>query len=399
MNLGNEIEIEKIKTQKGWKRTIDLGRSTLPKIPYREIDFIPISRIVPAIESKSVRNAFSNSPGNQNEHLLNIEMLDRLSNIMDRRYDRAGIRIVNGLGLSICNAGSIYSGFDMGSGESSVITMLLRFQNMPMGGLIVIEEIELGLHAEAQARLVENLIHLCMKKKVQIICTSHSEVILDRLPRQARILLRKQGLEHDAIKNVSTRFAIHEMSGLINPELVIYTEDNFAKELIEEALAGESLRRIKVVEVGSNQTLARQLVGHFRGQYAGQVLGAFDGDCEDSQIEGWIRSENLDPSYSLTNNWIRLPGDGLSPESWVVNELQKEDYKNIFSKELNCSLSRAQSLVESLHTDQDSHNICFTLSNHTGFSKEKARQILVRSIGRTHPALNLLRERVNDLLR
>ena len=126
--------------------------------------------------------------------------------------------------------------------------------------MIVIEEIELGLHAEAQVRLIDVLLGYCRGKRIQIICTTHSEVILDALPRQARLLIRKAGDEHEAIGNVSTRFAIYEMAGRAQPELIVYTEDRFAAVLVEEALAGPRRARIEVRDVGSNVTLARQAV-------------------------------------------------------------------------------------------------------------------------------------------
>ena len=121
----------------------------------------------------------------------------------------------------------------MGGGESSVIVLLSRLQAIPVGGLLVIEEVELGLHVEAQVRLMEVLLSYCSDRRLQIICTSHSEAVIDAVPRRARVLLRKNGQEHEALNNVSTRFAVHEMTGHAQPELIVYTEDKLASMVVD----------------------------------------------------------------------------------------------------------------------------------------------------------------------
>jgi predicted ATPase len=80
----------------------------------------------------------------------------------------------------------------MGGGESSIIVLLSRLQAIPQGGLVVIEEVELGLHAEAQVRLIEMLIGYCTERRLQIICTTHSEAVIDAVPRRARVLLKAE---------------------------------------------------------------------------------------------------------------------------------------------------------------------------------------------------------------
>ena len=131
------------------------------------------------------------------------------------------------------------TGFNMGAGESWLINLFCTLDTLPRGGLLVVEEIEAGLHPQAQIRLAEILIRLCYQFQFQIICSTHSEPFIDALPRQARILLKKSGDDHEAVNSPSTRFAVYEMTGVTQPELTIYCEDLAAKTLIEEALPHE----------------------------------------------------------------------------------------------------------------------------------------------------------------
>lgn len=61
-----------------------------------------------------------------------------------------------------------YSGFNMGGGESSVFEILTAVFESGEGALLVVDEIELGLHEKAQRRLIEELKKLCKKGIVKL---------------------------------------------------------------------------------------------------------------------------------------------------------------------------------------------------------------------------------------
>lgn len=397
LHRGNELDIVLERNGSRWRRLTDAGRHPgRSRRPSRPIDYMPVSRILPAAESGPVRSAFAGAANVAIEPLTQAAV-EHLSYILGRTYDGAETRSVRGLGLPVCRAGSTYSGFDMGSGESSVITVLSRLQNLPTGGLFVVEELELGLHAEAQARLVEVLLRICDERRVQIICTTHSEVVLDHLPRQARVLMQKNGNEHLAVSDVSTRYAIHSMSGQPQPELMIYTEDRFAAVLVEEALAGPNRARIAVQDVGSNAALARHAVAHHRLNGPMRALSTFDGDCTDAQIERWIRDERAERT-DIAPEWLVLPGDGQTPERWTVHELAQQEYLQEFSRELNCDFNTATAHVDSMRVQLDHHDAGFTLSRRTGLDQVEAQRLFVRAVARRHPMLDTLRNQVGTML-
>ncbi|MFR1481101.1 MAG: AAA family ATPase [Hydrogeniiclostridium mannosilyticum] len=80
----------------------------------------------------------------------------------------------------------------MGAGENAVLGLLLEIIAAGRGALIVVDEIELGLHAKAQSMLVRVLKEFCEKYHCQIICSTHSKMVLDELPLDARFLLEEK---------------------------------------------------------------------------------------------------------------------------------------------------------------------------------------------------------------
>jgi hypothetical protein len=396
MSRGNEIEVVEQMRGGRWIAVSDIARHRRAgDRPTREIDFIPMARVLPAAEFGTLRAAFSGGAVERTE-VLTHDSIEKLSYIMGRHYLGAETQFIRGLGLPSCNSEAAYSGFDMGGGESSMIVLLSRLQSVPRGGLVVIEEVELGLHAEAQERLIAVLLGICHDRKVQIVCTTHSEVILDAVPRRARVLLRRNGDEHEALRDVSTRFAVHEMVGRAQPELQIYTEDSFAQLLVEESISGSQRSRVRITGVGSNVTLARQSLAHLRMQPQIAALSAFDGDCTEANIQRWLREERAE--RDLAPEWLILPADGLTPERWLIRELASAAYRDLLASELNCTRGEADGHIAAMRVQLDHHDCSHVLSERTGLSRESARRMLVRSVARTHPGLEPLRQRVNQLL-
>ena len=88
-----------------------------------------------------------------------------------------------------------YSGFNMGAGEDALFGMMSIIRECPDGALVLIDEIELGLHEEAQISLIDELKAICERRHIQIICTTHSITVLERLPPEARIFIERVGKE------------------------------------------------------------------------------------------------------------------------------------------------------------------------------------------------------------
>lgn len=125
-----------------------------------------------------------------------------------------------------------YSEFHFGAGESSIIRMVYEIEQAPENSIILIEEIENGLHPVATTRMVEYLIDVAERKSVQTIFTTHSDYALLPLPNEA-IWACVGGKLHQGKLSVESLRAI---SGRIDKDLVIFVEDEFAKLWVEAIL-------------------------------------------------------------------------------------------------------------------------------------------------------------------
>jgi ABC-type multidrug transport system ATPase subunit len=125
-----------------------------------------------------------------------------------------------------------YSEFHFGAGESSIIRMVTNIEASPDGALILIEEIENGLHPVATSRMVEYLIRVASRKRCQVIFTTHSDDALEPLPPEA-IWAVVQGELYQG--KLSTR-ALRAITGQVDARLAIFVEDEFAGDWVKMIL-------------------------------------------------------------------------------------------------------------------------------------------------------------------
>lgn len=216
----------------------------------------------------------------------------------------------------------------MGSGEDILIDFLHLLQESPDHSLIIVEEIEMGLHPEALIRLANHLQEIIHEKKLQVIASTHSDYFIDSVPRQSRILIQREGDEREVRYEPTTRFAMGIMSGRADPELNVYCEDNVAAVVIGEALLGNLLKRTNIIPIGSNSQLVPQAAFHLKARLGQHILIIWDGEVSQRDAEGWIKTEkrNTPGIYSINwekLNWTFIPGD-IPPDKWIIEELNCE---------------------------------------------------------------------------
>lgn len=135
-----------------------------------------------------------------------------------------------------------YSEFHFGAGESSIIRMVTRIEQAPANSLILIEEIENGLHPIATRRMVEYLIDVAARKSIQTVFTTHSDYALSPLPSEA-IWAAIDGKLKQGKLSVE---ALRAVSGRVDKKLAIFVEDEFAKlRLMQYFERGLALTTIK----------------------------------------------------------------------------------------------------------------------------------------------------------
>ena len=148
-----------------------------------------------------------------------------------------------------------YSDAFAGSGESAAALLVHNVLEAPSNSLILLDEPETSLHPRAQQRMLEFLADQALRKKLQIVMTTHSRCFAERLPQKAiRVLVS----EADGISiqiNLSTDEAFHEI-GTLPPGKIILVEDERAKVIVSAALETKSSQAAKefLVKVRSGGT-------------------------------------------------------------------------------------------------------------------------------------------------
>lgn len=284
----------------------------------RPVHYLGISRTLPAIEQSILKFRFSPRKKSNHNTVLNAEYVKRLNEIMGREYSAASELSSDSYKIRTCSTKFQYSSFNMGAGEDVIIDILTTLQNCPDDSLIVIEEIELGIHPEALRRLAKHIQEIILEKKnLQVIVSTHSRDFLESIPSQARVLLQSGKEEHYVTYAPTTEFAMGNLTGNLEPELFIYCEDDFAEKIINTALGTEQRKRSKVIPIGSKGELAKQALMHLRAELKQLHLIIWDGDVTDTEVQGWLK---VDVKNASKINYTFF-SDILPPERSVIRIL------------------------------------------------------------------------------
>lgn len=198
----------------------------------RPVIYFGITRTVPAGERSEFKKIATTRYKHKGEKIsISVEIVKHVAKILGKDtafFQKATLD--NGKTFYIGGDGSIsYSEFHFGAGESSVIRMVSEIEEAPQNSLVLIEEIENGLHPVAVRRMVEYLIDAAERRSVQSIFTTHSEDALLPLPPEG-IWYSIEGKIRQGRISIE---ALRAMTGKVEEGLAIFVEDEFAKQVVE----------------------------------------------------------------------------------------------------------------------------------------------------------------------
>lgn len=160
--------------------------------PDRSVLLFGVNRTVPANERSELTRCMSGSfevPSERIEEISN-SVCSAVAAILGKDISGFKRMLVDKEGRTVLLTGKTkdgrgYSEFHFGAGESSVIRMVAEIELAEEQTLVLIEEIENGLHPVATVRMVEYLIDAAERKRIQAIFTTHSNDALSPLPSKA----------------------------------------------------------------------------------------------------------------------------------------------------------------------------------------------------------------------
>lgn len=276
----------------------------------RVVQFFGISTFAPRIERKDRLHVFRSQIEIKASAPFDKNLLSSMTKVLGVAYDAGSMHTV-GLNkgdwsddLPLVRRGVCgYAEPHMGAGEQKVIRLMRALEALPRSSLILLEEPEITLHADAQRGLAWYLMNLARRKGHQIILTTHSSDLFETLPEQARMLIVRRKTGIDVIPRAPLISAARELSSVAktNNDLIL-VEDLVAKHVLTDLLKRfdrNLLQSASIVPVGNTHDVYR-LVQTFRGEGI-RAIGVRDPDIGDD----------------VANHVFSLPGD-KAPEELLL---------------------------------------------------------------------------------
>lgn len=226
-----------------------------------------------------------------------------------------------------------YSEFHMSSGERAVLRLSKDISGLH-GALILIDEVETGLHPYTQQLALLELQRIALRQDLQVIVATHSPVVLDSVPPEARIFLNRDEATGEVHQLPAYRDIFQRaLYGQSRDQLSILCEDEMAEGVIRGVLnvlnLSMELHQEDVV-IGRN-TGKDEFPSHVRALCKFGKLKDFllvlDGDSR--AMESII--EEVAEEYGHHAKPLFLPGNA-NPEQWIWNAIRErsEDYAEPF---------------------------------------------------------------------
>ncbi len=352
----------------------------------RNVVFLGIDRVVPHAEKGPSRSYSRRFVATQ---AVGIEeaVRDAVGYVLARAYTTLSFATHGTYRLPVVEStDGKYSGFNMGAGENALFELFATIYTAGTGALIIVDELELGLHVEAQKRLVQRLKEICLQRQIQLICTSHSSHIFGCVPPHARLFVERHGGHTSVLTEVSPEYAFHKLSAAPTSELLLLVEDDVAKGIISAVLPAGVRARVAIEAVGSASVLARQLASVYVRETDQSCFAVFDGDQagrkavlrdhfvkmterQDGEMADWFDAHSL-----------FLPGDSW-PESWLL--ARARETPEFVGELVNCPVLQLGGMFE--HAFQaGKHSEFYEMGRQLNLPEETVRHVCCLNVQKHH---------------
>ena len=361
LHQGNDVAMT-WRRRKSWTRSFtSRNRGVLPQAqPQRQVYLRTLANLTNPSELRSVLQLGRKQVETET---LSPELLIFAHRILPWRYRKLALISGSTSDLLFAEVEGLgdtgYSEFHMSSGERSILRIskdISRLEN----ALVLIDEIDTGLHPYTQQQAMLELQRSALRQGLQIIVASHSPVVLDSVPPEARIFLDRDD-ETGQVRRAPLYRDIFQKAlyGQSKDRLSILCEDEVAEGLLRgvlDVLNVELGLRQEDFVIGRN-TGSGEFPGHLR------TLGKFDKlsdfifvvDGDSRALENQLKE--LGTKYGHPVQPLFLPGEG-SPEQWLWDAVRARTaaYADLLGQaaaDLKKSMQDVESLVAGAVRQQD----------------------------------------------
>ena len=248
-------------------------------------------------------------------------------------------------------AGVTYSELHMAAGERAILRLSREIAQL-QGALVLIDEVEAGLHPWVQQLLMLQLQQVALRNDLQVIVTTHSQSVLDSVPSNGRIFLDRDQEGRVTVLPPYLDVVQNVLYGRTRSALNLLCEDDAAEGILRgvlDVLLPREKINFESVRIGRD-TGAEEFPAHaaaFRkfGQIHGFVF-VLDGDKRDTDVSAKIKDQA---------QWdvpvLFLPGASV-PEAWLWSSIR--DRLVEVSKELGVGVDELAERLQRLDAIYDS---------------------------------------------
>lgn len=315
------------------------------QIKKRSVVFIDIDRALPVrdVTSNLYRKAEKGKSLNDSPYK---EIVDNyISYIFEEEYQIANIAShLNVDAYSFKNKNS-YSSFNSASGEDAVTNIVTQIVEAPKNSLILIEELEVGLHPRIQRKLIDIIHNISRNDHKQFIITTHSPTVLSCVEPKSRLFIEVNYEDkYKAISEISINAALSKMDSISYPLIDLYCEDATSHKIIDRLISDVQKEMhlyklselINVIESGSAPETYQNFKVHQRTYDKKKIkVGSaciLDGDMQDSRNG---KNEYLYPKEDL----LFFLCDKSSPERFLVSLFNGKQKNSALKYHINLSPS------------------------------------------------------------
>ena len=334
---------------KGWNRSF-LGRKKAAQ-PERPLYLRTLSNLSSPSEVRGILS-MSRLRFRPQESPLTASQIEFAQQMLPFRYSEV-VKLSMGsknLLFAAQEGGAAYSELHMAAGERAILRLSQEIAQLK-GALVLIDEVEAGLHPWVQQLLLLQLQQLALRNDLQIIVTSHSPVVLDSVPAHGRIFLERDEMGRVAVRPAYRDIVQDALYGRSGDALNLLCEDDAAEGILQgvfDSLLPRQRIRREAVRIGRD-TGAEEFPAHATAfKKFGQIQNfvfVLDGDKRNGDVERRIR-EGAGSVVPV----LFLPGRN-APEVWVWDRLRRSPdvagELSLAPDELSMRMSRLDAVYDS----------------------------------------------------
>ena len=309
--------------RKTWSRGF-MGRRGA-KQPTRQVYLRTLTNLTNPADTRGVLQLMRK---NYLSSTITPDLLRLSDSILPQRYRQVSVISAEGRDILFAeakdNEDARYSEFHMSSGERTVLRISRDVSGLE-DALVLIDEIETGLHPYTQQQLMLELQRLALRQRLQIIVASHSPVVLDSVPPEGRLFLDRDERTLDVQMLPPHRDIFQKaLYGQSREQLSILCEDEVAEgallgvlDLLQPRLQLRPDDFLIGRNTGRDEFPAHiRALGKFRG--LSSFIFVLDGDSRDREEE----LKSIAERYGHGFRPLFLPSDG-PPEQWIWEALER----------------------------------------------------------------------------